>query len=61
MCRNCDCNYVYRYYVILLIMDIRDQVGKLIDIANLEREEQELARQYVQENDIMLMRIPSPF
>jgi FkbM family methyltransferase len=35
-------------------MDIRDQTGKPVDIRHLEKTEQELARQYILENDVVL-------
>jgi FkbM family methyltransferase len=34
-------------------MDIRNELGKLVDIAWFESDEQELARQYIQENDVV--------
>ena len=34
-------------------MDIRDQDGKIIDIASMEKPEQDLAQQYIKENDIV--------
>ena len=34
-------------------MDIRDQHGNSIDIANVEKYEQYLAKQYIEENDIV--------
>ena len=36
------------------IMDIRDEYGNTIDIANVEKSEQDLAEQYILENDIVL-------
>jgi len=35
-------------------MDIKDQNGKSVDINRMEKEEQGLARQYIEENDIVL-------
>jgi len=35
-------------------MDIRDQSGKRVDIERLERREQELARQYIRADDVVL-------
>jgi FkbM family methyltransferase len=34
-------------------MDIRDQDGNIIDIASIEKPEQDLARHYIKENDIV--------
>ena len=34
-------------------MDIRDQYGNSIDIAIMEKQEQDLAQQYIEENDIV--------
>ena len=34
-------------------MDIRDQNGKSVNIAFLEKPEQDLAQQYIKENDIV--------
>jgi FkbM family methyltransferase len=34
-------------------MDIRDQDGNIIDIASMEKSEQDLAQQYIKENDIV--------
>lgn len=34
-------------------MDIRDQFNKSIDIATVERPEQDLVNQYIEENDIV--------
>lgn len=36
------------------IMDIRDEYGNSIDIANIEKHEQDLADQYILEDDIVL-------
>ena len=35
-------------------MDIRDQYGNSIDINDMEKEEQDLARKYILENDVVL-------
>lgn len=35
-------------------MDIRDEYGNSVDIANLEKSEQDLVEQYILENDIVL-------
>jgi len=34
-------------------MDIQDEYGNLIDIANIEKNEQDLAKQYIEENDVV--------
>lgn len=35
-------------------MDIKDQYGRQIDIANMEKDEQELSKKYIKENDVVL-------
>jgi len=35
-------------------MDIRDQHGRAVDIARLEKEEQDLAQKYIEQNDVVL-------
>jgi FkbM family methyltransferase len=34
-------------------MDIHNQYGNVIDISNMEKEEQDLAEQYIEENDVV--------
>jgi len=42
------------YLLLVGIMDIRDQHGRAINTAKEERKEQELAKQYIQANDVVL-------
>ena len=34
-------------------MDIKDQDGNPVDIVNLEKPEQDLAKEYIEENDVV--------
>ena len=39
--------------VVVYRMDIQDQDGKYVDIANLEKPEQDLAKEYIEETDVV--------
>ena len=43
----------YKCLVILNRMDIKDQDGNPVDIVNLEKPEQDLAKEYIEENDVV--------
>ena len=42
-----------KWFIVIYRMDIQDQDGKYVDIANLEKPEQDLAKEYIEENDVV--------
>ena len=42
-----------KWFIVIYRMDIQDQDGKYVDIANLEKPEQDLAKEYIEETDVV--------